>query len=245
MSTVIFVGPTLARDAIQLDADLRGPIACGDVLRAMRQGYDTIAIIDGSFDHALPVWHKEILWALNQGKQVWGAASMGALRAAELHTFGMRGVGAVFESFRDGLLEHDDEIAIAHADASHSYRASSEALVNIRATLHRAMTDGVFDRSIAETFIQLARGRFYPERSFERLLEDARRRTELGASAEALRTWLGPQLERRIDQQTLDATALINALRDRKEDAEEPSSHPFAFAYTEAFHELLRRSSQS
>src|SRR6185503_19851746 len=91
------------------------------------------------------VWHKEILWAMSEGIHVFVSGSMGALRAAELASFGMIGVGAVFEAYRDGVLEDDDEVAVVHAAAEHDYRAGSEALVNIRATLARARTEGVLD----------------------------------------------------------------------------------------------------
>ena len=40
---------------------------------------------------------------MSEGVPVFGAASMGALRAAELHEFGMRGIGRIFEAFRDGV----------------------------------------------------------------------------------------------------------------------------------------------
>ena len=43
-----------------------------------------ILIIDGVFQSEPAVRHKEILWALSLGVPVVGAASMGALRAAEL-----------------------------------------------------------------------------------------------------------------------------------------------------------------
>ena len=39
-----------------------------------------------------------------QGIHVFGAASIGALRAAELDAFGMRGIGRIYEDFRDGVL---------------------------------------------------------------------------------------------------------------------------------------------
>jgi hypothetical protein len=52
-----------------------------------------IGVIDGYFEVVPTVWHKEILWAMAQGIHVFGAASIGALRAAELDSFGMRGVG--------------------------------------------------------------------------------------------------------------------------------------------------------
>ena len=58
-----------------------------------------IGIVDGYFEGVLSVWHKEILWAMAEGIHVFGSASMGALRAAELHPFGMHGTGRIFEAF--------------------------------------------------------------------------------------------------------------------------------------------------
>lgn len=48
------------------------------------------------------VWHKELLYTLQEGVEVCGASSMGALRAAELESFGMLGVGVIFQAYRDG-----------------------------------------------------------------------------------------------------------------------------------------------
>ena len=42
----------------------------------------------GAFASVPAVRHKEILWALSEGIPVIGAASIGALRAAELTAFG-------------------------------------------------------------------------------------------------------------------------------------------------------------
>ena len=84
------------------------------------------------------VWHKEILPALDEGIAVFGAASMGALRAAELDAFGMIGVGDIYAGYRDGVLEDDDDVAIAHATAEEGFRELSDAMVNIRATARAA-----------------------------------------------------------------------------------------------------------
>jgi hypothetical protein len=74
---------------------------------------------------------------LAAGIPVYGAASMGALRAAELAQFGMVGVGRIFEAYRDGVLEpfdepfeDDDEVAVLHGPPELGHRAMSEALVN-------------------------------------------------------------------------------------------------------------------
>ena len=101
---VVFVGPSLdlASARATLDASYEPPARQGDVLRAVTCGAEAIGIIDGYFDWTLSVWHKEILWALTQGAHVYGAASMGALRAAELETFGMHGVGGSSSSIATG-----------------------------------------------------------------------------------------------------------------------------------------------
>jgi hypothetical protein len=71
-------------------------------------------LIDGIFYHDLSVWHKELVYALIKGIVCIGAASMGALRAAELHRYGMIGVGKIFERYRDG--EEDDSLVALSFD---------------------------------------------------------------------------------------------------------------------------------
>src|SRR4029077_1266006 len=102
------------------------------------QGPALIGVIDGYFERVPTVWHKEILWAMAEGIHVYGAASAGALRAAELAGFGMRGIGRVYEDFRDGVLQDDDEVAVLHGPAEVGYPPVTEAMVNIRATLAAA-----------------------------------------------------------------------------------------------------------
>src|SRR5438477_3089616 len=92
---VAFLGPSLPA------AEARGftvlpPARQGDVWRALRLRPRAIALIDGVFESQPSVWHHEILDALDSGVQVFGGASMCALRAAELYSFGMVGVGRIF-----------------------------------------------------------------------------------------------------------------------------------------------------
>src|SRR5262245_64197472 len=104
MTIVIFCGPTLRAEERAPDADFLflPPVRQGDLYQAVvKENPRAIGIIDGYFDGVPAVWHKEILWALTNGIPVFGASSMGALRAAEMHVFGMRGVGWIFEAYRD------------------------------------------------------------------------------------------------------------------------------------------------
>ena len=167
MSVYVFLGPTLpaAEARRELKAVYLPPVSQGDVYRAAARGARALGIIDGYFDRVPAVWHKEILWAMAQGIPVYGSASMGALRAAELAAFGMEGVGKVFEAYRNGALEDDDEVAVVHGPAESGYRAVSEAMVNLRATLAAAADAGVIRARTQAALEAIAKGLFYPERS--------------------------------------------------------------------------------
>ena len=93
MRAIIFAGPSLPPRWRPDDArfDWRPPVRQGELYRAALAHPTAIGIIDGYFEVVPTVWHKEILWAMAQGIHVFGAASIGALRAAELDVFGMRG----------------------------------------------------------------------------------------------------------------------------------------------------------
>ena len=190
MSAVVFLGPTLpagrARELLP-GCDLRPPAGQGDVLRALQRGATRLGIVDGWFDQQPAVWHKEILYALERGATVLGAASMGALRAAELHAFGMVGVGRIFELFRDGLLEDDDEVAVAHGPADSGYQPLSEAMVNLRDRLGAAAAAGLLDPAGAAQVVARLKALPYPARSFEAAAAFAR---ELGQGCSELADFL-------------------------------------------------------
>jgi hypothetical protein len=212
--TVVFLGPSLDLDAArtELAADYRPPAAQGDVLSAWRSGARRIGIIDGRFNDVPSVWHKEILLALEEGALVFGAASMGALRAAELHRFGMIGVGQVFEWYRDGVLGDDDEVAVIHGREEHGFSAQSEALVNIRAAVGSASEAGVISAELGARLLALAKSEFYPRRSYTNLARAAKQHGLDGAALDAFFSFARAQepLKRR------DARALLRRLSQRE-----------------------------
>jgi hypothetical protein len=209
-ATVIYVGPTLPADAARAllpAADVRPPAAVGDILRASRErGVRRIAIIDGYFERMAAVWHKEILVALARGIEVWGATSMGAIRAAELAPFGMRGVGEVYEQFVAGEIESDDEVAVAHLPAEQGYRAVSVALVSIRVALSAAAFSRAIRARTRDTLIEIARGMFYRDRTWEALLAAGRKRGIAARELAAVARWP------KHDIKAMDAQLLLLAL---------------------------------
>lgn len=141
---IVFLGPSLPRgqaDAI-LSADYRAPAGQGDIMRAVAQKPAAIALIDGVFKDAPTVRHREILWALSQGIPVFGASSMGALRAAELSEHGMIGVGLIYRWYRRFDLLADDAVAVTHGPAALGSVALSDALVDIQRSLRAGVRQG-------------------------------------------------------------------------------------------------------
>lgn len=207
---VVFAGPSLELTAARaiLDADYRPPVANGDVVRAVRDGAQTIGIVDGAFEWTLAVWHKEILWALAEGVHVLGAASMGALRAAELARFGMHGVGRIYELYRDGVLEDDDEVAVVHEPGGR-YAAASDAMVDIRLTLHAAAHGGVIGDGSRRRLAGSAKRLFYPDRRYEAIIAAARLDRLPEVELDALEAWLPAN---RVEQKSADALELIHEL---------------------------------
>ena len=233
MRACVFVGPTLRPQDLPADDDIVAlpPVAQGDVYRIAQRRPQAIGIIDGYFEGVLAVWHKEILWAMAEGIHVFGSASMGALRAAELHAFGMVGVGRIFEAYRDGELEDDDEVAVIHGPPETGYLALSEALVNIRRTLSEAALAAVISPSSRDALVRLAKELFYHDRTFERLLEAVDESFPAG-EIDALRAWL-PQ--GRVDQKREDALAMLAAMRALLASGPEPMRVDYTLEWTEVW----------
>lgn len=229
MNACVFLGPTLTADDATsiLDVTVLPPVRLGDVYRAVsRLRPRAIGIVDGYFQWAPAVWHKEILWAIGQGVHVFGAASMGALRAAELAPFGMRGVGSIFEAYRDGRFEDgrfedgpfedgpfedDDEVAVVHGPPESGYRGASDAMVDIRCTLARAAVEGVVSETTRQVLVAAAKALFFPDRRFPLLLEHARAAGLPEPELARLEHWLPTG---RVDQKRRDAVAMLEAVRD-------------------------------
>ena len=176
MNIFVYLGPSLDRAEAEtiLKAKYLPPVKMGDIYRLVEseKHIDLIIIIDGLFEQTPAVWHKEILFALSKNIPVMGASSMGALRAAELTTFGMQGHGEIFASFAAGDLEDDDEVAVVHGPAASGYVCQSEAMVNIRYGLRLALEQKVIDQNFVDAAIELAKDKYYPQRSWHELFKN-------------------------------------------------------------------------
>lgn len=237
--SIIFSGPTIdPREASTvLAASYLPPAACGDVLAAAKRRPKSIGLIDGYFETQPAVWHKEILWAMSRGIPVYGSASMGALRASELATYGMRGIGRIYRAYRTGRLEDDDEVAVAHGPRELRYRPLSEAMVNIRATIGRAVDTGIISARCAGGLIDLAKRAFYKDRTYDRLLEDGRSAGLPNQDLRRLARWLPTGA---IDQKRRDALSMLRAMRRALDLEPVRPAVTYEFQHTEAWHALFQ-----
>ena len=148
---LVFVGPSLHRDDKRPSEDVvfLPPAIQGSILTAVARYEPTaILLIDGGFEGVAAVRHKEILWAVAQGIPVMGAASMGALRAAELAPW-MQGVGLIYRWYRRFKLAPDDAVAVQHGPGEVGFAAVTDALVDLRLTFRHAARQGFISKLLA------------------------------------------------------------------------------------------------
>lgn len=206
---VLFVGPSLPGAGVIVGTDVivRPPATQGDILAAIQEGASVIGLIDGGFEYTASVWHKEILYGLSSGVTIVGAASMGALRAAECHPFGMIGIGKIFEDYRDGIVIDDADVALMHAPAEMDYLPLTVPMVNVRATLSLAVGNGFLIAREMEVLDHAAREIFFKDRNWRRILESSQslkphRKMELSRILPAIQ----------VDQKRQDAIMLVERL---------------------------------
>jgi ribosomal protein S12 methylthiotransferase accessory factor len=163
---VVFLGPSLPlhEAAAILDADFRPPIRRGD-LAEVPSG-SLVAIIDGVFDQHLAVSPREIRKAMADGVEVFGGASMGALRAAEVP--GVRGVGLIHAWYRDGVVVRDDEVALLFDPGT--YESFTVPTVNVRFAVERLARPGTIDADVAARLLQAATRLPYTQRTYRAIV---------------------------------------------------------------------------
>ena len=191
--SVVFAGPTLSGCDLSPYAHFTflPPARCGDVLAAVKRGATSLLLIDGYFDSTAAPWHKEILAALARDCMVAGAASMGALRAAECARFGMIGVGEVYRLYASGAITCDCEVAVLHGPPELDYCGLTDAMVDIRWRVRRALAARDIDETDSERLLAEAAKVHFKQRHWAeivaRAVSDAGKRARLMARAEESR----------------------------------------------------------
>ena len=185
---IIFLGPSLSIEKATeiLDADYRKPAKKGDFLQLLFKETKFVGLIDGFFLQDYPPTPIEIYNLLRKkGTKVYGSSSLGALRAVELSKYGMIGVGKIFNMFKKGILDADDEVAVTFTDYS-NYK--SEALIDIRYNLFLAQKMGIIDEGIKKIILRVSKQTYFPYRTYGDILDKCKQmHPEINSQVEKFR----------------------------------------------------------
>ena len=215
---IIFLGPSLSREKARkiFDADYRPPARKGDFLRLAADFAAvemTVGFIDGVFLQDYPPTPIEVYHlARKNGVLLAGAASLGALRAVELEKFGMVGIGKIFQLYKTGKLNADDEVAVTFASEG-DYQLQSEAMIDIRYNLYLAHKKEVISEKAKSVLVQLAKEIYFPHRKYTYILEEAKNRypmleSEINSFGSYIRS-------NRKSLKEMDAIRLVKYLKER------------------------------
>jgi hypothetical protein len=211
MRDLVFVGPSISRATVRsvFLGVVRPPIRRGQLDELLRcpNPPAAVGIVDGRFLQDLAVSPKEVLRALDSGIVVYGASSIGALRAVECAPYGAVGIGAIYSLFASGELEADDEVALTYDPDT--LRATSEPLVNIRVAMDHAVSIGALSAATAKLVVATAKALYFPDRSYRnvaQLLAGRLPGPELAAYRRFVRSPDCP------DQKRDDALAMLHAM---------------------------------
>lgn len=218
---IIFLGPSLSHEKARkiFEADYRPPARKGDFLRLAAADFDVvemaIGFVDGVFLQDYPPTPIEVYHlARKNGVLLVGAASLGALRAVELEKFGMVGIGKIFQLYKTGKVNADDEVAVTFASEG-DYQLQSEAMIDIRYNLYLAHKKGVINEKAKSALVRLAKEIYFPHRKYTYILEEARNRypmleSEINSFGSYIRS-------NRKSLKEMDAIRLVKYLKERYE----------------------------
>lgn len=215
---IVYLGPTLSRDeAIKiLDADYRDPAKKGDFLMLSRDSDEKkyVGFVDGVFLHDYPPSPIEVYHlATRKNIELIGAASLGALRAVELEKFGMKGIGKIFELYRNGIIDADDEVAVTFVRENNILQ--SEAMIDIRFNLFLAYKKGIITNQTKKRFAKIAKNIYFPFRNYEDIIKLTQQQFPLiHDELESFRNYI---LKNRDSLKARDAIKLLKYLKTMSE----------------------------
>jgi TfuA protein len=215
-NVVVFVGPSLDPEKARtiLEADYRPPAKKGDLIKlimSLDEKETVVGLIDGYFLLDYPPTPIEVYQLIvRPNTVVIGSSSIGALRAVELEKFGMIGIGKIFQLFKHGKLDADDEVAVTFSQDL--YRLQSEAMVDIRYNLYLSLKRGFVDKETKDAIAKVAKSIYFPYRTYQNIIEETiKNYPQLENNARRFEAYI---LRNRKSLKERDALKLIEHIRD-------------------------------
>lgn len=172
--TFVYAGPTAAgTDLLAFRIDglvVKPPVRRGDIASLVREhsAPGRIVIIDGTYFSFPAVGHVELREAIENGWEVWGLCSMGAVRAYEMRDMGMRGFGRAFRCFFEHDDFQDDEVALLHGEDA-PYLAMSEPLLHLRGAVSELVAQGRVTGAAAEGILLQLKAMWFGSRTLPKV----------------------------------------------------------------------------
>lgn len=215
---IVYLGPTLSREkAIKiLDADYRDPAKKGDFLMLSQDSDEKkyVGFIDGVFLHDYPPSPIEVYHlATRKNIELIGASSLGALRAVELEKFGMKGIGKIFQLYKNGIINADDEVAVTFTRENNILQ--SEAMIDIRFNLFLAYKKGIITNQTKKRIAKIAKNIYFPFRNYEDIIKLTQQQfPSIYNELESFRSYI---LKNRDSLKARDAIKLLKYLKTMSE----------------------------
>jgi TfuA protein len=164
---VVFGGPSLALLSPKARGQcvLNPPIRRGDLealSSSKRPG--TAILVDGVFGSSLSVTPLECRILISAGWLLIGASSMGALRAAELWSAGMVGIGEVYSLLRAGVVRSDADVATLYSEDGE--RELTASMVHVRSIVQEVFDRGLLSMTAARKAVRAAQDIFWVDRAW-------------------------------------------------------------------------------
>ncbi|HEY7078675.1 MAG TPA: TfuA-like protein [Nitrososphaeraceae archaeon] len=215
---IIFLGPSMSTEKAMaiFDAEYRPPAKKGDLLRlGLISDISIVGLVDGMFLQDYPPTPIEVYQLVaKKNVIVAGAASLGALRAVELERFGMIGIGKIFDLYRRGKVNADDEVAVTFEEST--YRLQSEAMIDIRFNLYLAEKRGIISSYTRKMLSCIAKKFYFPLRNYNDILDYSIKNTpKYTDQFELFRSYI---TSNRVSLKELDTIKLIKYIKDKYEE---------------------------
>lgn len=213
MKIKIYSGLSLSEIELQKrnpEFEFSGPIKRGQLLTDIKSGYHIIGIIDGFFLNHLAVTPSEIIDCIRCGVKIFGASSMGAIRAADLDSIGMIGIGKIYD-----LIKKDDSFEddfLGQTFLEEEYFKTSAPFINVYYNLKKMKELNIITQEVFIFSVKSYRNMHYSERSTSKLtnlLKKSKFNKELTSK-------IFQKLETTENLKHSDAIMLLNAITSYK-----------------------------
>lgn len=205
----IYLGPSLPVSEAKeiLEADYQPPIKRGDLDKIKNPKNYIVGIIDGAFHQSLAVSVVEVRQFIEDGGSIFGASSMGALRAVELKPLGMKGVGRIYQDYLSEKLNSDEDVALVFSPETGE--ALTIPTVQVKYAVEQAKKAGDLTPEAARKALSESKKIYYAERTLAMLLKVIGLKLKPEEVASLKKILTNPEM----DPKRQDAIALLKVVK--------------------------------